>query len=189
MDHSTFASFLARRRKELGLTQKELADRLHVTDKAISKWETGKGFPDIKLLEPLAQALDVTLVELIQGEQQERDSVTMDEAGVILTQAMDRSQKAAALGYLRLLRWLLGGLSTLCLLALLPNLLFFFSNLYCHFLLSPNLGVIGGADGPTVIITQSEPLPDILTIGVPSVILVACIVLLIRVTLLMRRMK
>ena len=55
MDNIRFGSFVAQLRKERGLTQKELAQRLHVTDKAVSKWETGRGFPDLKLLEPLAQ--------------------------------------------------------------------------------------------------------------------------------------
>ena len=64
MDNIQFGAFVAQLRKERGLTQKELADKLNVTDKAISKWETGKGFPDIKLMEPLAQALGVSLVEL-----------------------------------------------------------------------------------------------------------------------------
>ena len=57
MDNIRFGSFVAQLRKERGLTQKELAQRLHVTDKAVSKWETGRGFPDLKLLEPLAQTL------------------------------------------------------------------------------------------------------------------------------------
>ena len=68
MDNIRFGSFVAQLRKERGLTQKELAQRLHVTDKAVSKWETGRGFPDLKLLEPLAQTLEVSLVELLQGE-------------------------------------------------------------------------------------------------------------------------
>ena len=67
MDNIRFGSFVAQLRKERGLTQKELAQRLHVTDKAVSKWETGRGFPDLKLLEPLAQTLEVSLVELLQG--------------------------------------------------------------------------------------------------------------------------
>lgn len=46
MDNIRFGSFVAQLRKERGLTQKELAQRLHVTDKAVSKWETGRGFPD-----------------------------------------------------------------------------------------------------------------------------------------------
>ena len=50
MDNIRFGAFVAQLRKEQGLTQKELADRLNVTDKAVSKWETGKGFPDVKLL-------------------------------------------------------------------------------------------------------------------------------------------
>ena len=66
MDNIQFGHFVAQLRKEQNLTQKELADRLHVTDKAVSKWETGKGFPDLKLLEPLAQVLNVSLVELLQ---------------------------------------------------------------------------------------------------------------------------
>ena len=51
MDNIRFGSFVAQLRKERGLTQKELAQRLHVTDKAVSKWETGRGFPDLKLLD------------------------------------------------------------------------------------------------------------------------------------------
>ena len=68
MDNIQFGAFVAQLRKEQELTQKELADRLNVTDKAVSKWETGKGFPDVKLLEPLAQALDISVIELFSGE-------------------------------------------------------------------------------------------------------------------------
>ena len=77
MDCVRFGAFVAQLRKEKGLTQKELADLLHVTDKAVSKWETGKGFPDLKLLEPLAETLDISLVELLQGERSPRESLTM----------------------------------------------------------------------------------------------------------------
>ena len=57
------------RREIKGMTQTELARILGVTGKAVSKWETGKGLPDISLLEPLAAALDTSVMELISGEQ------------------------------------------------------------------------------------------------------------------------
>lgn len=63
MDNKKFGAFIAAQRKEKGLTQKELADKLCVTDKAVSKWERGLGFPDIKLIEPLSEALDVSILE------------------------------------------------------------------------------------------------------------------------------
>ena len=53
MDAKTFGAFLARVRREQGLTQAELAEQLHVTDKAVSRWERGIGLPDINTLEPL----------------------------------------------------------------------------------------------------------------------------------------
>jgi DNA-binding XRE family transcriptional regulator/desulfoferrodoxin (superoxide reductase-like protein) len=54
-------------REKKHLTQAELAERLCVSDKTISKWETAKGYPDISLLEPLAKSLDVSITELISG--------------------------------------------------------------------------------------------------------------------------
>ncbi|MBP3657645.1 MAG: helix-turn-helix domain-containing protein [Clostridia bacterium] len=54
-------------REARGLTQAELAGQLFVSDKAVSKWENGKGYPDISLLEPLAQALSVSIAELLSG--------------------------------------------------------------------------------------------------------------------------
>ena len=54
-------------REKRGFTQAELADKLGVTDKAISKWETAKGLPDITLIEPLAKALSVSVMELMTG--------------------------------------------------------------------------------------------------------------------------
>lgn len=56
-------------REQQGLTQRQLADTLDVTDKAISKWETGRGLPDVTLVEPLARALRVSVAELLSGEQ------------------------------------------------------------------------------------------------------------------------
>ena len=52
-------------RKNRGWTQKELAERLHVTDKSVSKWERGLNYPDMAMLEPLAKTLDTTVVELL----------------------------------------------------------------------------------------------------------------------------
>ena len=56
-------------REARGMTQGELAEKIGVSNKAVSKWETGKGLPDISLLQPLAHALGVSLIELMNGEQ------------------------------------------------------------------------------------------------------------------------
>ncbi|TJX43256.1 helix-turn-helix transcriptional regulator, partial [Soehngenia saccharolytica] len=62
MDNQKLGIFITELRKEKGLTQAQLAQKLNVTDKAVSKWERGVGFPDIKLLEPLADVLDISLL-------------------------------------------------------------------------------------------------------------------------------
>lgn len=64
MDAKKTGELIARSRKEQGLSQGELAERLHVTDKAVSKWETGRGMPGIDSLEPLAEALGLSVSEL-----------------------------------------------------------------------------------------------------------------------------
>ena len=66
-DKEKTGALLARLRKEKGLTQKELAERLYVTDKAVSKWERGLSMPDPSLLLPLAEVLGVTVTELLRG--------------------------------------------------------------------------------------------------------------------------
>ena len=78
MDAKATGGLIARRRKEKNWSQGELTERLHVTDKAVSKWETGRGFPDLKLLEPLAQTLEVSLVELLQGERTSSPTLSVE---------------------------------------------------------------------------------------------------------------
>lgn len=65
IDKAAFGTFLSEQRKKQGMTQKELAAKLFVTDKAISKWENGGGLPDITMLTPLAEVLKVTVAELL----------------------------------------------------------------------------------------------------------------------------
>ena len=68
MDRYVTGSVIRRLRENKKLTQEELAENIYVSGKAISKWETGQGFPDISLLEPLAKALDISVIELLSGE-------------------------------------------------------------------------------------------------------------------------
>lgn len=68
MDAKKIGLFIANQRKSLGLTQAELAEKLHVTDKAVSRWERGQGCPDINSIEPLADALEASIAEIMKGE-------------------------------------------------------------------------------------------------------------------------
>jgi transcriptional regulator with XRE-family HTH domain len=68
MDSVKIGKYIAYKRKQKGMTQQELADILMITNKAISKWETGVGVPDISILKDLAKALNVTVDELLEGE-------------------------------------------------------------------------------------------------------------------------
>ena len=68
MDNYVTGAVIKKLRENKKMTQEELAQKIFVTSKAVSKWETGKGFPDIGLLESLGKALDVSVIELLSGE-------------------------------------------------------------------------------------------------------------------------
>ena len=97
MDPQEFGVFVQARRKELGMTQSDLAEKLQVTAKAVSRWERGVGFPDIHLLEPLAAALEISLIELMQSQRIEEPvapAVISDTVTAIRQQeACSRKQK------------------------------------------------------------------------------------------------
>lgn len=103
MDAEKFGTFIQTRRKALGMKQSELAEKIHVTDKAISRWERAVGFPDIKLLEPLAEALELSLTELLQCRVIEQPQPEdLDQTEIILNEQMKLSWKrrlALWLGY------------------------------------------------------------------------------------------
>ena len=68
MSEKKIGEFIANKRKEKGLTQQELGDKLFVTDKAVSKWERGISFPDITILKKLASILEVDVEDILEGE-------------------------------------------------------------------------------------------------------------------------
>lgn len=68
MDQKKIGKFILQLRKEKNMTQQKLADKIGVTDRAISKWENGRGMPDISLINPLCQELGITVNELLSGE-------------------------------------------------------------------------------------------------------------------------
>ena len=68
MDKYVTGAVIRKLRESKNMTQEELARRVFVSSKAVSKWETGQGFPDISLIEPLAHALGISVIELLSGE-------------------------------------------------------------------------------------------------------------------------
>ncbi len=68
MNKYVTGAMIRRLRERRNMTQHQLAEKINVSDKAVSKWETGRGYPDIALVEPLAEALGVSLTELFSGE-------------------------------------------------------------------------------------------------------------------------
>lgn len=86
MDLQQCGAFIRRCRTERGLSQQQLASELHVTREAVSKWENGRGLPDVSLLQPLAQALGVSVSELLLSEKGARDEEALN-TWIFLTEA------------------------------------------------------------------------------------------------------
>ncbi len=92
MDQIKIGNFISFLRKEQNLTQRELAERLGVTDRAVSKWENGRGLPDLSLLVPLCEVLGISVNELLCGERIEREDLP-EKAQDIVLDALTDSQK------------------------------------------------------------------------------------------------
>ena len=93
MDAQKFGSFIAQVRKEQNMTQTDLAAKLQVTDKAVSRWERGLGFPDIKTLEPLADALGLSVLELMKSERTNEELISSEKAEQAVSNTVNLAQK------------------------------------------------------------------------------------------------
>ena len=95
MDAEKIGQFIYKLRTDKNLTQSQLADNIHVTNKAISRWERGIGFPDISLLEPLSNELGVSILELLKGEKlNKNDYVAKDDINTLLKTIINIKKKS-----------------------------------------------------------------------------------------------
>jgi len=112
IDKKEFGSFLSELRKEKGMTQKELAEKLFVSDKAVSKWETGGSIPDVALLMPLSKALDVTVPELLECRRyQDEETIAPERADALMStviQMTDDERKVAEKARKKIQGWFIG---------------------------------------------------------------------------------
>ena len=92
MDATRFGLFVAEMRKENHMTQAELAAKIEVTDKAVSRWERGVGFPDINSLEPLAEALGISVLELMKSEKIVETNIQCGDADIIVTDTIKEAE-------------------------------------------------------------------------------------------------
>ena len=94
MNQVAIGNFIGKKRKELNLTQAQLAEKLGVSNKTVSKWENGKCMPDYGIIQPLCAELGISVSELMDGEEQPQDSIRAYDDSQILdlikrTQALE----------------------------------------------------------------------------------------------------
>ncbi|MCD7840507.1 MAG: helix-turn-helix domain-containing protein [Erysipelotrichaceae bacterium] len=150
MDAKTFGAFIAKCRKDQHMTQSDLAEVLHVTDKAVSRWERGIGFPDINTIEPLADALDVSILELMQSKKIDDTMIHSDVVNNSLTDTIDIANKQRRQERKSML-YVLVMIVVLCLVILYVDLWattfhgdFIGALLFSFMVAFPFIGVVGG---------------------------------------------
>ncbi len=80
MDNQKFGKFIKELRKKSNMTQKELGEKLNVTDKAVSKWERGLSFPDITIINSLAETFGITSSEILNAELGKKEEIDIEKA-------------------------------------------------------------------------------------------------------------
>ena len=93
MDNEKFGKFIQKLRKERNMTQKQLGEKLNITDKAISKWERGLSFPDISMLNSIAETFDITVTELLNCEIGVKNEIDVEKAIQEAVEKITKSQE------------------------------------------------------------------------------------------------
>ncbi len=117
MNQTKIGRFIATTRKEKNLTQRDIAEKLRISDKTVSKWETGKGLPEISLMMPLCEILGITVNELFYGEHlgeaQYKDKA--EEIIMDLIKEKEESKKNIILSVITIICTLLGSITLIML--------------------------------------------------------------------------
>lgn len=180
MDAIEFGRFIARLRKEKGMTQAELGEKLNVTDKAVSRWERGVGYPDIGTLESLANALGVGVAELIQCQRLSSDNENKKEMNCAVESTLDFMKYYEKMEHKKkICSMIIGGIGIFLLCIGIGV------ELYLNQILGSiysSVGIIGGADGPTSIFVAGRINTSIhwVLIGIGVILIIVCIVSLMR---------
>ena len=112
MNYKEIGIFISKKRKELNMTQKDLALKLNVTDKAVSKWERGLGCPDVSILEILSNILGVSILELLKGRNIDGEVIPVLEADDYLKNTINYSKKSLNKKILDLLTIIIIGITS-----------------------------------------------------------------------------
>lgn len=118
VDQVKIGKFIAERRKAQGLTQLQLSEKLHVTDKAVSKWERGKSMPDSSIMPALCRVLDITVNDLLSGEAVSVDNYNKELENNLMEMIRQKEQMDRCL---LKIEWVLGILSAIILI--IPTLI------------------------------------------------------------------
>lgn len=119
MEQEKIGEFIAAQRKEKHMTQKQLGEALGISDKAVSKWECGKGLPDISIMMPLCELLEINVNELLSGEHLAEDAYSRkaEENMMHLIQETENQKKENTRGnLLRMVTWVMGNFLLLLML-------------------------------------------------------------------------
>lgn len=122
MNPIRFGNFIAELRKENHMTQMQLAEKLHVTDKAVSRWERGHGFPDINTIEPLADVLGVSVLEIMRAERTTLTTVSNKEAEAVLIDSFELVRKQRKIERRNALKMIIGIAGIITMVFLIDNI-------------------------------------------------------------------
>ncbi len=116
MEQEKIGKFIAECRKEKGLTQMQLAEQLGITNRAISKWENGKSMPDVSIMIPLCEILDISVNELLSGEKIKVEDYKSKADQTLIEMKKQEEKAEQALSSYRTIVYILGILFALLLI-------------------------------------------------------------------------
>lgn len=123
MNYNNIGKFIQQKRKEKKLTQKELAEKLNITDKAVSKWERGLGCPDVSILELLAQELEVSILEILKGRTIENEVIKVTEANDYIENTIEYTKKNIKETLNRIITFIIISIALLLLILNIENII------------------------------------------------------------------